>query len=570
MKNYTKYGLLLFVGCLFIACQEDEPSLGQIIVPTNINVAADISTDGSGIVVFTASADNAITYTFKFNDGTSQVASSGKTTKRFTRVGLNTYDYSVVAFGSGGASSSASFQVTVESSFSDNEALEFLTGGTVDEEGTVNSGGSKTWYWAVSQNGHLGVGPTLAFDQQINPAPTQHWFPAFFAASPFQICSDVSQCLCNDELTFSLNAQGQFTYQLNNNGQTFFNAAHQQSVLGQSAGQDACFDFDTSGTRNVSLSPSETDWSLVGDPAFQPRGTVINFSNGGFMGYFIGSSAYEILQISENRMVVRTVDGLDSNLAWYHIFTTTPVEEQGNTGGGGDEATFDELIWSEEFDVSGAPDPNTWNFDLGTGENGWGNNELQYYTDRPENVIVADGLLKIRAKAESLNGSNYTSSRIQSHQKFEFQYGKVEVRAKLPTGGGTWPAIWTLGADFQTNIWPAAGEMDIMEHVGNQQNRIFATTHDPNNFGGNGRTGSVVIPDVSDAFHVYGMVWTASSIAFSVDGEVFHTVSNSPDLPFNKNFFFILNVAMGGNFGGSIDPAFVESTMEVDYIRVYQ
>nr|WP_210423747.1 glycoside hydrolase family 16 protein [Croceivirga thetidis] len=164
----------------------------------------------------------------------------------------------------------------------------------------------------------------------------------------------------------------------------------------------------------------------------------------------------------------------------------------------------------------------------------------------------------------------YSSARIKSEGLQEFTYGRVETRAKLPTGGGTWPAIWMLGADYQTNPWPGAGEMDIMEHVGNNQDVVLGSTHDPNNFGGNSRTGTVTVEGASDEFHIYEMEWTQDSIMFAVDGVVFHSVTNDGTLPFNKDFFFILNVAMGGSLGGDIDPAFTESTMEVDYIRMYQ
>ncbi|AZQ60556.1 glycoside hydrolase family 16 protein [Maribacter sp. MJ134] len=167
-------------------------------------------------------------------------------------------------------------------------------------------------------------------------------------------------------------------------------------------------------------------------------------------------------------------------------------------------------------------------------------------------------------------GAGFSSARIKTEGLQEFTYGRVAARAKLPTGGGTWPAIWMLGGDYLTNPWPAAGEMDIMEHVGNQQDIVFASTHDPNNFGGNARTGSTLVEGASEDFHLYEMEWTETEIKFAVDGIVYHTVSNDGTLPFNKDFFFILNVAMGGNFGGTVDPAFTESSMEIDYIRMYQ
>ena len=327
---------------------------------------------------------------------------------------------------------------------------------------------------------------------------------------------------------------------------------------GSGSGDDICLDFDTSGQTVVNLAPSENDL-----PPSETTGTVMNLSGGSFLMYYNGAFSYEVLSITENTLYVRSLDGVNPVLAWYLKFTTTAPGETPDEG-------FDTLVFEEEFDVDGAPDPTVWNYDIGTGENGWGNNESQYYTDRPENIIVEDGLLKITARAEEFSGSSYTSSRIQSYQKFEFQYGKVEVRAKLPTGGGTWPAIWMLGADFETNIWPAAGEIDIMEHVGNQQNTIYGSTHDPNNFAGNSRSVTTVVEGVSDGFHIYGLEWTEDTIVFSVDGTVFGTLENNASLPFNKDFFMIINVAMGGNFGGAIDPAFTESSMEVDYIRVYQ
>ena len=170
-------------------------------------------------------------------------------------------------------------------------------------------------------------------------------------------------------------------------------------------------------------------------------------------------------------------------------------------------AASETLIWADEFDKAGAPDPGKWGYDLGN-NNGWGNNELEYYTNRPENVIVADGKLKIMLKKEAYNGYNYTSARLLSKGKFNFKYGRVEFKAKLPSGGGTWPALWALGSNVDTTPWPACGEIDIMEHVGNQQNRIFSTLHYPGHYGGGGVSQSVVKPTVSTDFHVYSLEWT--------------------------------------------------------------
>jgi hypothetical protein len=228
------------------------------------------------------------------------------------------------------------------------------------------------------------------------------------------------------------------------------------------------------------------------------------------------------------------------------------------------------LIWSEEFSTAGAPDPAKWGYDIGTGSNGWGNNEAQYYTNRAENVTVSNGTLKITARKETFSGSNYTSARILTKDKFSFKYGKIEARAKLPQGIGTWAAIWMLGNNISIVGWPACGEIDIMEHIGAQQNKIYGTVHYPGFSGGNAVGGTVNSTNVANEFRRYGVEWTAGTIKFSVDDAVFFTFNNNATIPFNHNFFIILNVAMGGNFGGTIDPAFTGSAMEVDYVRVYQ
>ena len=226
------------------------------------------------------------------------------------------------------------------------------------------------------------------------------------------------------------------------------------------------------------------------------------------------------------------------------------------------------LIWSDEFDTPGAPDPAKWGYDIGAG--GWGNNELQYYTNRLDNAIVTNGTLKITAQKENYMGSSYTSARLLSQNKFSFKYGKVETRAKLPAGVGTWPAIWMLGNNISTSGWPACGEIDIMEHLGRDLNKIYGTVHHPGHSGGNADGGTVVISNATTQFHIYTMEWTASSIKFSVDNVTYYTFPNASTLPFNQNFFLLLNFALGGNFGGAIDPAFTAATLEIDYVRVYQ
>ena len=227
------------------------------------------------------------------------------------------------------------------------------------------------------------------------------------------------------------------------------------------------------------------------------------------------------------------------------------------------------LAWSDEFNKDGSPDPTKWGYDLGTG-NGFGNNELEYYTNRPENVIIKNGVLTIKAIRENYNGSAYTSTRMLTQNKFAFTYGKVEVRAKLPVGVGTWPAIWMLGSNINSVSWPNCGEIDIMEHLGRDLNKIYATLHYPGHSGANGNSATKMIQNATTEFHIYSLVWSPLNIKIYVDDQLINSVANSSGIPFNHDFFLILNVAMGGDFGGPVDPAFTSSSMDIDYVRVYK
>ena len=226
------------------------------------------------------------------------------------------------------------------------------------------------------------------------------------------------------------------------------------------------------------------------------------------------------------------------------------------------------LIWSDEFDVNGAPNPDKWDYNTGTGD-GWGNNELEYYTKRPENIIIENGILKIKAIREDYMGSQFTSARILTRGKFSFKYGRAEIRAKLPVGGGTWPAFWLLGDNLDTVGWPACGEIDILESVGNNPNVIHSSLHSPGRSGNTPDTATTTNPTSATAYHIYAAEWSAESIKFYVDDNLFYTYKNSSTTPFNAKFFIILNFAMGGNFGGAVDPNFKTSTYEIDYVRVY-
>ena len=309
------------------------------------------------------------------------------------------------------------------------------------------------------------------------------------------------------------------------------------------------------------------NWSITA-----PGGAeTINLTGIGFVGYYIGGNhSYEIFNRDvPNELLLRSTDG-NNEFDWWFILTS----DDGNEEAASVDVVFQNLLWSDEFDVDGAPSATNWTYDIGTGSNGWGNGESQYYTDRSDNVIVEDGHLKITAKAESFSGSAYTSSRLISQGLFDFTYGRVDIRAKLPEGGGTWPALWMLGANFETVGWPTTGEIDIMEHVGNNQNVVSSAIHTPSSFGNTVNKGELEVANVSSEFHIYSVNWSADEISFLVDDVIYYTYApadkNLDNWPFDAGQFFIMNVAMGGTFGGDIDPAFVESTMEIDYIRVYQ
>ncbi|WP_033958691.1 glycoside hydrolase family 16 protein [Psychroserpens jangbogonensis] len=560
MKNIIKIATLILTLAFFVNCQEDEAEVGDIIAPTNLTITAEIIGqdtlnpygDGSGFVNLTATANNAISYNFQFGDGQGAVVPSGENTHRYSMNGVNIYTVVVSAIGTGGVSTTAIIEIEVFSSFDDLEAKDFLSGG---------QGSTKTWYPKLDQNGHLGVGPTLAQDIADDANLNGHWYPQYDSTNAFGKCgSGDSDCFCNFSLTFALSAENNLTFTQNNNGQTFFNWAH-GAVVGQTFAEfsDTCFEFDTTGESDVTLIPSETDWTQVADTEFpEPRGTVMNFTDDAFMGYYTGVSSYEILEIESDFLYVRFYDAVNPALAWYQMFTTSLPDQEFNT-------IFENLDWSDEFDTNGAPDTENWTYDLGDG--GWGNEELQNYTNNAENVIVEDGFLKITAKAD---GGAYTSARLKSEDLYEFTYGRVEVRAKLPASIGTWPAIWMLGEDYATNTWPGCGEIDIMEQKGQDKNTVLATVHHPAVSPGAGDSDSTVLTTSTTEFHNYTVEWRPDTIMFLVDDNLFHTIPNTPDLPFESDFFLILNVAMGGTLGGDVDPAFTEDTLEIDYVRVYQ
>ncbi|WP_193212938.1 glycoside hydrolase family 16 protein [Luteolibacter marinus] len=234
------------------------------------------------------------------------------------------------------------------------------------------------------------------------------------------------------------------------------------------------------------------------------------------------------------------------------------------------------LVWADEFDAPGLPDPAKWGCEKGMIRN----NEKQFYTDkRKENARIEDGKLIIEAHKEKKDRGEFTSASLTTEHQAAWTYGRVEVRAKIPAARGTWPAIWMLPTDIGKLGWPKCGEIDIMEHVGFDHGVVHGTLHSEtyNHTKGTQRGTKVKVPDASEAFHVYSVDWSAEKIEMAVDGKTYATYKkekgDTPDeWPFDKPFYLILNLAVGGGWGGMkwIDDAAFPQRMEVDYVRVYQ
>lgn len=237
------------------------------------------------------------------------------------------------------------------------------------------------------------------------------------------------------------------------------------------------------------------------------------------------------------------------------------------------------LVWHDEFDHGTQPDPTKWNYDVGG--DGWGNRELQFYTDaRPENARLEDGRLIIEARREPWQRNEYTSARLVTKGKADWIHGRFETRAKLPLGRGTWPAIWMLPTvwNLGNGLWPDNGEIDIMEHVGHDAGVVHASTHSQKNQwrNNNQRTATIKVPDAGTAFHTYVLEWDAEEIRIYVDDRHYFTSRKEggdwTSWPFYREFYLVLNLAVGGDWGAvkGVDASAFPQRMEVDYVRVYQ
>ncbi|GEM_PF-280432 len=344
------------------------------------------------------------------------------------------------------------------------------------------------------------------------------------------------------------------------------NQNNQISLKLQDGTQGAPWETQSEIIKNITLD----QWQVVS----------FDFLNDPFIN-FNGGSPDPVLRTDFNRVVLQ-ING-ENNFD----LVTAYLDDVSYDGNVGSCSPFSDLVWSDEFDGNGPIDNSKW-FHQTYIPNGWGwyNGELQHYTDREDNAFVQNGYLHIVAKDETYTDpvqgitKEYTSARLNS--KFAFTHGRVEARAKLPEGVGTWPAIWMLGKNinetgaywqtqgFGTTGWPECGEIDIMEHWGSNQNYVQSALHTPSSFGATVNHGGLMATDVSNTFHVYAMEWTADEITFSLDGVPYYTYSPSPQnmstWPYVADQYLLLNVAIQN----SIDPAFTDSEMVLDYIRVYQ
>jgi len=270
--------------------------------------------------------------------------------------------------------------------------------------------------------------------------------------------------------------------------------------------------------------------------------------------------------ILNKRIIIRNI-----SILTFAIFSgCSPDEKQTVT-------TMNKLVLQDEFDEDGAPNPDLWSFDLGG--SGWGNNELQFYTDRPENAIVQNGYLIITAKKENFGGRDYTSARLKTQNIFSQKYGRFEARIKLPLGKGLWPAFWMLGSNIEEVSWPQCGEIDIMEYLGNKPTEVFGTIHGPGFSGGNSISKKYNLTNsrFDNKFHVFGVEWTENYINWYVDDVLYSQITRAKveeeggEWVFDNDFFMILNIAVGGNLPGSPnDETMFPQRMLVDYVRVYQ
>jgi len=302
---------------------------------------------------------------------------------------------------------------------------------------------------------------------------------------------------------------------------------------------------------------AQLDVQIKGDPADTRQNNLV-------FTVQLSNPKASTLGVTSAKGTIITENG--TNLITDNTGYTTPITYPGYT-----------LVWKDEFEGS-TLDLNNWNQETGNGSNGWGNNELEYYTNSPKNTFLSNGNLIIEARKESINGFNYSSGRMTTQNKKTFTFGRIDIRAKLPTGKGIWPALWMLGTNINIVSWPACGEIDIMELIGTYPGRVYGTMHWKPVTGTNTNKGSeynLSSGNYSQQFHVFSIIWSQDMIKWLVDDQLFFTGTKadvgSANYPFNAPEFFIFNVAVGGNWPGSPDAGTeFPQRMFVDYVRVFQ
>ena len=540
LQSLLKLNKLIILFLLVFSCSSDggdDPidnggnggNENNKITPSDLNYTVQIqgsnsneSGDGTGRVNFTASATNAVKYSFRFGDGATKESSTGSVEHTYTKIGNHQYNTRVLAYSSTNdyISSDKSISVLV-SPESDQELVKLLAG---DSEKT----------WKIN----------AAFDAHFANGSSDHRYPSYFEAEAF---SKNNAGFYDDEYTFNING----TYTHKTNGDVYGKASHLKNDFGDT-GQSQNADGEIEKYAKANYSDSYFVYKSDNE-------NKLEFLSQSFIGFYVGEKKFTIECHDGNNLLLRTVD--NNSTAWYVWLTdqqvsTTPSKD-----------IFNDLVWSDEFSYNGKLDSDKWVYEI---RDQWYNEELQATTDRLDNIVVENGVLKIIAKRESYNGKQFTSGRVKTNKKFDFTYGRVDIRAKLPGKKGTWPALWLLGSNYDQIDWPKCGELDIMEHAGNRLNKIQATAHHPDNYGSGDGGKTNAYNDVSTEFHIYSVVWTEKGITFLIDDEPFHIVGNACSLPYNWNFFVIVNIAMGGIFGGNVPSDFSSDIMEVDYVRVYQ
>ena len=535
MLNRFFYTCLLCFFLILQGCSSGEEEDGGVepvdppseIIPSNLSVSISIegssstnpNGDGSGLVKFSASATNAVSYSYRFGTGDSK-NSSGAVDFTYSDVGTKTYNVKVLAYSSTNNYISIDKTITVYvKPFAEPTILALLAGDS-----------SKTWRINAAQDAHFSNG---AEDKQ---------YPTYWEAYSF---SKSDSGFYDDEFTFNVNG----TFQHKTNSTVYGKGVHLNSDFGTTSSPTNS-DGDI---ENYPLDNYETTFSVKKEDDLDK----IEFGDKGFLGFYVGQQNYTIACSDEKNVLIRTVDDTDS--AWYLWLTTESVSDTPS------KKQFTNLVWADDFEYTGAIDPDKWTHEV---RQQWYNNEVQSTTNLLENSKVEDGKLKITAIKKS-NG-DYTSARIRTFQKQDFTYGRVDVRAKMPSKtNGIWPAIWMLGSNYDSIDWPACGEIDILEYAQSNSFRAQSTVHHPDNYGEGDSSTQTDHTDLHEKFYTYSIVWTKEALTFYVDDKPHHIVGNSCALPFNWDFNIILNFAMGGTFGGDIDSSFSSETMEIDYVRIY-